>query len=455
MPMPGLINKLKNKHFLSLSGNVIMSGIGMLTFAILYHALTPAEMGAWITFQTILLIIDSVRSGFLTTAFIKFYAGAEKERANEVMGSTWYIGLVITGIFVILNVPAFFALPYIHDVAIRVFIKWFGITFACMLPYFIATCAVQAEQRFDRLLFIRFVTQTIFIGTISVLIFMHKMSLVNVVYANLASAVVTSIVSIVLGFTRIQMFAKRTRAVTLEVFNFGKYAVGSSLSSSLFGKSDVLIIRTMLGDGAVAVYALGQKFMELVEIPLRSFCATAMPSLASAYNRNNREEVIFILKKYAGMLSVLLVPACIVTVLLADVLISIVGGGKYAGTAIGMQAANVYRLFMTFAILFPADRFLALTLDMIHKPKINFYKVLIMLAANIIGDITGILIFGNVYGAAITTFIPILIGALIGYYALRKYQPFKFFDIYRTGWIETKWLIRANWKKLKGQSPYT
>lgn len=449
--MPGLVDKLKNKHFLSLSGNVIMSGIGMLTFAILYHALAPTEMGAWITFQTILLIIDSVRSGFLTTAFIKFYAGAEQQRANEVMGSTWFIGFAITGVFVALNIPAFFALPYIHDVAIRVFIKWFGVTFACMLPYFIATCVVQAEQRFDRLLFIRFVTQLVFVGTVSVLIFLHKMSLANVVYANLASAVVTSVVAIALGFTRLTMFAKRTKAVTLELFNFGKYSVGSSLSSSLFGKSDVLIIRTMLGDGAVAVYALGQKFMELVEIPLRSFCATAMPSLASAYNRNNREEVIFILKKYAGMLSVLLVPACIVTVLLADVLISIVGGGKYAGTPIGMQAANVYRLFMTFAILFPADRFLALTLDMIHKPKVNFYKVLIMLAANIIGDITGILIFGNVYGAAITTFIPILIGALIGYYALRKYQPFKFFDIYRTGWIETKWLIHVNWKKLRGQ----
>ena len=136
------------------------------------------------------------------------------------------------------------------------------------------------------------------------------------------------------------------------------------------------------------------------------------------------------------MLSVLLVPACIITVLLADVLIGIVGGGKYAGTAIGMQAANVYRLFMTFAILFPADRFLALTLDMIHMPKVNFYKVLIMLAANIVGDITGILIFGNVYGAAITTFLPILTGTLIGYYALRKYQPFKFFDIYRTGWTK-------------------
>ncbi len=106
--MAGLIEKLKNKHFLSLSGNIIMSGVGMLTFAILYHALSPDQMGVWVFFQATLLLIDTFRSGFLTTAFIKFYAGTEPERANEIMGSTWFLGISITGVFVLLNIPAFF-----------------------------------------------------------------------------------------------------------------------------------------------------------------------------------------------------------------------------------------------------------------------------------------------------------------------------------------------------------
>jgi O-antigen/teichoic acid export membrane protein len=246
------------------------------------------------------------------------------------------------------------------------------------------------------------------------------------------------------------MFAKRTRAATMEIFNFGKYSVGTSLSANLFSRSDVFIITGMLGPAAVAVYSLGQKFMELVEIPLRSFAATAMPSLSSAYNRNNKEEVIYILKKYAGILTILLVPACLISVLLANVAINLVGGGQYAGTTMGIQAANVYRLFMTFALLYPADRFLALTLDVINKPHINFYKILAMLAANITGDVAGILIFGNVYGVALTTFFPILIGALIGFYHLRKYQPFAFFDIYRLGYTEVMASVKQYWQKFKG-----
>lgn len=450
--MAGIVEKLKNKHFLSLSGNIIMSGVGMVIFAILYHALTPVEMGVWIFFQTVVLLLDTVRSGFLTTAFIKFYTGTEKKRADEIMGATWFIGIAITGVFVAINGLCFLLLPFIADVSMRVLIKWSGVTFICMLPYYIATCVVQAEQRFDRLLLIRFITQFIFGTSVIVLIFLHKTSLQNVVLANLGAALVTSIVTLSLGFSNLHKFGKRTKAAVLEMFHFGKYSVGTSLSSGLFGKSDVFIIKIMLGPAAVAVYSLGIKFLELVEIPLRSFAATATPSLSSAFNRHDKSEIIYIYKKYAGMTTIMLIPACIAAVLLANFLIGLVGGGQYAGTAMGNQAANVYRLYMAFAWLYPADRFFGLTLDVINKPHINVYKIIVMLAANVLGDVGGILIFGNVYGVAITTFLPILIGTVIGYRALIKYHPFRFIDVYKLGYAEVIWLIKPYWRKITGKA---
>ena len=442
--MPGLLAKLKNKHFLSLAGNGIMSVFGLVTISLLYHSLSVWEIGIWVFFQSTILLIETFRSGFITTAFIKFYAGAEPKRADEIMGSVWYIGLVITAIFVVLNIPGFFLLPYITNPGLQLFIKWFSITYICTLPSFIAMCVVQGEQRFDRLLFIRFVSQFLFVGALCVLIFLRKVTLINVIYANLCSALVTSIVTLFTGFARINAFKHRTRSAIMELVHFGKYSVGTTLSSNLFRASDVFIINFMLGPAALAIYNLGQRLMEIIEIPLRSFAATAMPSLSSAYNRGQKEEVIYILKKYAGIITVALVPVCIIGVLLADIAIAIIGGSQYAGT----EAANVFRLFLTFALLFPADRYLALTLDVIHKPHINFIKVLIMLAVNITGDFAGILILGNIYGVALTTFLPILIGVLIGYYALRTYQPFAFFDIYRLGYAETKMFIQPYLQKL-------
>jgi O-antigen/teichoic acid export membrane protein len=144
------------------------------------------------------------------------------------------------------------------------------------------------------------------------------------------------------------------------------------------------------------------------------------------------------MKKYIGMLTLILLPACIIACLLADFAIGLIGGGKYVHT----EAANVFRLFMTFALLYPADRFSALTLDVIHRPQVNFYKVLVMLAANIIFDYLGILVLGNVYGVAITTVVPVLIAVIISYVELNKYQKYSFWNIYTVGFYETKLLFK-------------
>ncbi|MCD8739487.1 oligosaccharide flippase family protein [Mucilaginibacter roseus] len=433
-----MLNKLlaviKNKHFLSLAGNIIMSGLGMLTTAIIYRSLTLAEVGIWVIFQTTILFVDTFRSGFLTTAFIKFYAGATPERAAEVVGSTWYIALGITGTLILLNLPVLFFMEYIQDGGYILFLKYFGLTYILSLPWFIASCVLQGEQRFDRLLYVRFVNQGSFILIVVLLLIFGKASLLTVLYAYLASHGITSLYTLLMRWTRLNTLGKRTKETTLTIFNFGKFSVGTTLSSNMFRLSDVAIINHFLGAAPVAIYNLGQTLMQLVEIPLRSFAATGMPSLSAAYNQNSRSEVIYIMKKYIGLITVVLIPAAIVAVLLADVPIYLIGGGKYVGT----EAANVFRLFMTFALLYPADRFFALTLDVIHKPKINFYKVLAMLAANIIFDILGVMLFKSIYGIAIATVFPTLIAVIVGYIALNRYHKFPFLSVYELGVSEAK-----------------
>jgi O-antigen/teichoic acid export membrane protein len=246
--MPGqLISKLKNKHFLSLAGNAIMSLFGLVLIALLYRSLSVTELGMWIFFQSTVLLIDTFRSGFLTTAFIKFYAGTEEKRAKEIMGSAWFIAIAITGIFLVLNIPAFLLVSVVNDPGLLLFLKWFGITFICTLPSFMATCKVQAEQRFDRLLYIRFVSQALFIGSILLFIATKKNNLQNIIYANLAASLLTSLFTIVNGYSGISSLKNRTKHAVKELFNFGKYSVGTTLSANLFRTSDTFIINFLLG----------------------------------------------------------------------------------------------------------------------------------------------------------------------------------------------------------------
>lgn len=427
---------------MSLAGNGIISIVSMFTYAILSRSLTLENLGLWVFFAAVVALLDTIRSGFIVTAFIKFYAGTTPQRAAQVCGSTWYLAILITVLVLIVNIPFYFLINYINNEGLILSIKWLSLYYLFTLPCFMANCVLQAQQSFGLLLYMRFVNQGLFVLLIFLLILLKQDNINHIVYAFLLTQLLTSIFCLIKGWTKIGTLTNRTKDCITEIFHFGKYSVGTILSANLFRSSDTFIINFMLGPAALAIYNLGQKLMELIEIPLRSFAATGMPAMSVAFNKNNRSQVIYIMKKYTGMLTLVFIPLAIAYFFLADYAILFIGGKQYATT----QAANVFRIFITFALLYPADRFLALTLDVIHQPQINFIKVLAMLAINIIADFIGIYIFQNIYGVAIATVFPVLTGVLVGYWALKKYLKFSFKDIYVLGYQELQLLTKTTLK---------
>jgi O-antigen/teichoic acid export membrane protein len=446
-----IFEKLKNPHIVNLVGNAVMSVLNTVQVAILLNYISKEVMGVWFFFQATVGLVDTFRAGLLTTAFITSYAGTTKERAAEVAGSAWFLSSLVTLVFIIGNL-VYLAIPYrVSDSGTDLFLEWFGVVYIITLPSFIASCIAQAEGRFDRLLYIRAVSTFLSITMVLTLVFTHKLTLMTVVYTGFVSGGLTSLMTIIFGWARLGTLFKKSTKTVMALFHFGKYSVGTSLGSTLFRYSDTAIINFMLPAGSLAVYNLGLRLMELVEIPLRSFAATVMPPLSAAYNQDNRYHVIYLLKKYSGMLTVLLVPVVIGSLLFAEVAIWIVDK-EYLST----EAANILRVFMTFALLYPVERFMAITLDATNQPRVNAVKLIFMLAANVIGDFLGVWLFGNVYGVAFATILPILTGMIISYNWLQKYEKFALWDVYKIGWLETQWLIKdsiAMLKKKKDTSP--
>lgn len=444
--LSSILTRLNNKYILSLAGNGIMSGVGMITSVILLRALSINEMGIWILFLTCYLLLDTIRSGFLTVAFIKFFSGAEEERGDEIVGSSWIVAIGITALFVVLNIPSYFIAGYVENQGLALFFKWFGITYIVSLPFFVATCILQAKQRFDQLLIIRITNQGTFVILLFLFIAFDNINIHTVTYSYIFSNILSSLIAIFSGWTLMGKIKYVTKKALLELYHFGKFSVGTALSANLFGTADKFIINFMLGPAALAIYDTGGKLIQVVEIPLRSFIATAMPTLSSYYNKGLKQEVLVVMKKYIGMITIMLVPFVFLTFIFADYIILILGGEKYVASA----APDILRIFMIISLLNPTDRFLALTLDVIHLPKINFYKVIIMLTVTIITDFIGIYITGNVYGVVVASIFPVLTGILISFYALNKrYESFNFIDIYVLGFQELKILLTNSLKFAK------
>jgi len=441
------IKKLQNIHFLSLMGTGGMSVLTFVFTAILYRSLSITDIGIWFFFQSMLSFLDTFRQGFLSTAFVKFYSGSTRERGEEVVGSTWYIAIITTVILLLLNIPLILIVHYFKDDSLTFFAKFYSFNLIASLPMIVTMCIAQGDLMFGRLLYIRVFQVGLLIISLGFLIFMGKNTLVNLMYINIFAGGATSILCMILGWARIRDLFKRTKSCTRELFDFGKYTVSTSISSSLFGVTDTFVINFMLGPSSLAVYNLGRRLMEVVEIPLRSFVATAMPALSSAFNQKNKAKVISTMGRYIGIITIGLIPFLIGTYIFAGFALGIIGGGKYSGTEAGNIAVNIFRISATIALLYPADRFLSVTLDAIHKPQINLYKVIIMVIINLFSDFLGVYIFGNIYGLVVGTFLPTLAGIIISYYYINKdYQKFSILESYRSSFAVIKKFVLNGFK---------
>lgn len=443
MTIRKLLHNLRNKHFLSLAGNGTMSALSMVTYAIMYRLLPEADMGNWIFFQFIFALLDAMRTGFLQTALVKFYAGSSREQKTSIAGSTWYLAVILTGTFVLLNLPLLLARNYITDSGIQLFIHWYGLNFLFSLPFNVAFWILQAEERFDRILVLRIVNQGSFILSLALLFFTHQVNLQMVMYFYLGCALVTSTVAVVLGWAYLSSIRKKAPEHTKNIFHFGKYSVGTYICSNLLRSSDSIIIKFMIGPASLAVYNLAQRVGEVIELLIRSFLGTAMPAMATAFNRHDEGKLVHIMKKYAGTLTLFLIPVAIGMFIFADVLVLILGGHKYDHS----EAATLLRIFMVLAISFPIDRFFGITLDIIHKPQLNMIKVIFTLIINVVTDIIAIKLTGNIYGAAVASFITLVFGICFGYFTLKKYLPFNLNGVLKLGYEETRNMITTTLRK--------
>ncbi len=433
-----VIALFQNIHIQSLLGNGVMAIFGVVSLGLLYRALSIEDIGIYVFFMTIYLLMDNIKMGLLTNAFLKFYSGTTGQRANEVLGSTWALGLALTGFFILLNIASFFVMHFIKNEGLLLLIQYFSFIALATLPSFMANLVVQGDKRFDRLLWLRLINQVIFTGTILVLMILKKSTLHTIILTFIGANLIASIATILFGWTKIGTLKYSSKKTFLDIFHFGKYSMGTNLSSKLFGVVDIFFINYFLGSAALAMYNLGGRLLQFVEIPLLSFAASGMPSLAAFFNNDKKDEMMYLMKKIVGMLTFGFIIIAVFSIIFAQPIITIIGGEKYAHS----ETVNLFRIFMIIAIMYPSDRFFALTLDVMNKPNINFYKIIVMLLINLVADYAFILVFKNVYGIAFANVFPVLAAISISYFYLNKYSPFNFWGVFKVGFVESIALVK-------------
>ncbi len=437
----GFMAAIRNRHFNSLLGNVVMAFFNVLSFSLLVRLLSLTALGEWVLFIGTYNLMDQMRTALLQSGLIKFYAGVEEEAGRRVTGAAWYISLVLTLSYVALSFIVYFVAYDRFNDTWHLFIQWLGMLSLFSLPMNFATWVLQAEHRFEKIVLVRLMQNGSFLLLLGALYLSHMVTLPNVLYTYCASMSLASLYCLLRKWTRIRTIFFRTKAQALELFRFGRHIVGSMVSSSLLNYSDTLVIRTLLNPAAVAIYSIPQKFMEVIEIILRSFVATAQPTLSSAANRNDYAAVAKAFAKYTGTVTLLILPFIIGLLLFTQPLIIILADRAYLG------ATDIVRIILLSAIFWPIDRFIGVTLDMINLPQINFYKNFLKLVLNVACDILFVWIYTDIRSVALASFLNVIFAVVFGYYFMKQRLDVRLRDVWQLGIQECKRLLAKVMRK--------
>ena len=197
------------------------------------------------------------------------------------------------------------------------------------------------------------------------------------------------------------------------LINFGKYSMVTMVASSLLRSSDQFIIAAWLGPTAVAIYAIPQKLIEVIEVPVRSFASIAFPKATALYKHDKISELKHFFYRQCGSISILVSPLLIIFFCFPSNIVNLLGGAKYH------ESSFLLQIFCFYAVLIPIDRYCGVLLDAGNMPKKNTMKVVTMLVLNVTLDLLALWLGAGIYGVAAGSTLTFLFGIIFGWLQLK------------------------------------
>lgn len=427
---------VREKNMLSLITSLITAFIGLANFMILTRSLDKESFGHWVLFITLVTFIDMLRFGLTDNALIRFASTDDRDKREEYLGASYKIGMFAIAATTILLWGSY-AVIMLTGAEIgkgyRLFLAWYPLLSLLNLSWNNSVSYFQARQDFNRVLNIRLFSLIPFIVFLGVNYLYLSLGIDTILVVFLISNLLPSLFVFYKRWDGLSYVAKASKEAVNEMLNFGKYSMGTLVGTSLLKSADTIIIgmSAVLGPIGVALYAIPLKLTDLLSIPLRSFSITAYPKMSLKSNAGDIEGLKKVFYTYSGAVTLLFIPISMACFIFAKQLVLILGGGEYIDSL--PLLVTVFRIFVIYSVLLPLDRFTGVALDSINRPRFNFYKVIMMTAANIIGDIIAVFWLQSIEAVATVTVAFTLMGIVAGYVYLNKFIAVNIGGVFREG----------------------
>jgi O-antigen/teichoic acid export membrane protein len=219
-----------------------------------------------------------------------------------------------------------------------------------------------------------------------------------------------------------------------ELFHFGKYTFGTSVSSMLVKNTDSWMIGRFISTAGVAVYNPALRMANLVEVPTLTIANMIFPRVSQKMKDQGIHGIRDIYYKSVSLILASMLPMVIPFFLFAETVITIVFGAEY------IDSAPILRVTIFYCLIIPFNRQFGTLMDGLKFPKINFYLLVLVAVLNVISNYFFLKWFGligSAYGTLLAYFVVFILNQIILYrmYGINTLRVLEGIpEWYRLGW---------------------
>jgi lipopolysaccharide exporter len=202
----------------------------------------------------------------------------------------------------------------------------------------------------------------------------------------------------------------------IELLNFGKYTLGSSISSLMMRNVDSWSLAIIMNPVAVAVYNPALRISNLFEIPTSSSTTILLPKLAEKIRNKELGYIKLYYEQSMVYILSVMIPFVLIGFIFSNEIILIIAGEGYE------ESARLLKYTIFYGLLIPFQRKFSITLDALGRPGLNLFILIFGFLLSVTLNTYFISHFG-IFGAAyamLLTFFLIFIGTQM--YLYRKFR---------------------------------
>jgi len=439
----------KSGIFAFLSNSVTLM-FAFFTFLVLVRVLPKNQFGIWVLYLTVVTFAEMIRNGMTNNALVKFLSGQKGDEYKRIATASLFIFITtgVLGYLIIVALSGTLSSMWSAP-TLKPLLYLYGIYIVTYMPMQFMQFMAQANMDFKMRFFSNLTYNATYFLLVVVLYLVQKT--INIFYLPLLQFT-AAFFALVIGFGLSRRYLHFCPQIdwswVAKLFHFGKYVVGTNISSMLFNRMDLMMLGYFLNPSAVALYNVPTRIGNYVEVPMNTMSSVVLPQASLRLKERGLDHLRYLYEKSVGSLMAIIIPLAILLAVFAKPIILIIAGKEY------LDAVPILRLFAIASVIKPWGRQGGTILSAMGYPNWNMYSILISLVINFFLNWYFIVHYG-IIGAIIATILAIFIGTLIQQLVLRHFlktkahHPFVYLWVtYRDGWklVREKWAAFRNKK---------